>query len=107
MGYSKKRSRLKQKIKETNESLSETFQEKMSIIHNSPHFFVEKDPKFIAVSEKEKMFHRKLRRYTKMLSDLEDEYKATHSYEPYVPTDLVDIEMTITIKGYINGHLIQ
>lgn len=106
MGYSKKRSRLKQKIKETNELLSETSKEKMSIIYNSPHFFVEKDPEFIAVSEKEKMLLRKLRIYTKMLSDLEDEYKATHSYDPYVPTDLVDIEMTITIQGYINGHMI-
>lgn len=106
MDYLEKKERLKQKIEETNELLSETSKEKTSIIYNSPHLFVEKDPEFIAVSEKEKHLLRKLRIYTKMLSDLEDEYKATHSYDPYVPTDLVDLEIAIKVKGHINGHMI-
>lgn len=108
MGYLEEKARLKQRIKETEEQLSDLQELEMRMEYKSdiPFYLLRANSKYMRIMEEQKLLNKKISGYKKTLSDLEEKRKAEHTYDPYVPTDLVDLEITIKVKGHINGHMI-
>lgn len=108
MGYLEEKARLKQRIKEAEEQLSDLQELEMRMEYKSdiPFYLLRANSKYMRIMEEQKLLNKKISGYKKTLSDLEEKRKAEHTYDPYVPTDLVDLEITIKVKGHINGHMI-
>ena len=108
MGYLEEKARLKQRIKETEEQLSDLQELEMRMEYKSdiPFYLLSVNPEYMKIMEEQKLLNKKISGYKKTLSDLEEKRKAEHTYDPYVPTDLIDLEITIKVKGHINGHMI-
>jgi uncharacterized protein YdcH (DUF465 family) len=108
MGYLEEKSKLKQRIKETEKQLNELHELEMWMEYKSdiPFYLLSENAEYMRIMEEQKKLNNEISGYKKTLSDLEEKRKAEHTYDPYVTTDLVDIKMTITILGYINGHMI-
>ena len=108
MGYFEEKARLKQRIKEAEEQLSDLQELEMWMEYTSdiPFYLLRADSEYVRIMEEQKLLNKKISGYKKTLSDLEEKRKAEHTYDPYVPTDLVDLEITIKVKGHINGHMI-
>lgn len=108
MGYLEEKARLKQRIKEAEEQLSDLQELEMWMEYKSdiPFYLLRENSEYVRIMEEQKLLNKKISGYKKTLSDLEEKWKAEHKYDPYVTTDFVDIKMTITIRGYINGHMI-
>ena len=108
MGYLEEKSKLKQRIKEAEEQLSDLQELEMWMEYKSdiPFYLLSVNPEYMKIMEEQKLLNKKISGYKKTLSDLEEKRKAEHSVDPYVPMDLVDLEITIKVKGNIGGHLI-
>lgn len=108
MGYLEEKARLKQRIKETEEKVSMLHELEMWMEYKSdiPFYLLSENPEYMRIREEQKLLNKEISGYKKTLSDLEEKRKAEHSVDPYVPMDLVDIEITIKVKGNIGGHLI-
>ena len=108
MGYLEEKARLKQRIKEAEEQLSDLQELEMWMEYTNdiPFYLLRADSEYVRIMEEHKLLNKKISGYKKTLSDLEEKRKAEHTYDPYVPTDLVDLEITIKVKGHINGHMI-
>ena len=108
MGYLEEKARLKQRIKEAEEQLSDLQELEMWMEYTSdiPFYLLRVDSEYMRIMEEQKLLNKKISGYKKTLSDLEEKRKAEHSVDPYVPMDLVDLEITIKVKGNIGGHLI-
>lgn len=108
MGYLEEKARLKQRIKEAEEQLSDLQELEMRMEYKSdiPFYLLRANSEYMRIMEEQKLLNKKISGYKKTLSDLEEKRKAEHSVDPYVPMDLVDLEITIKVKGNIGGHLI-
>lgn len=108
MGYLEEKARLKQRIKEAEEQLSALQELEMWMEYKSdiPFYLLSANSEYMRIMEEQKLLNKKISGYKKTLSDLEEKRKAEHSVDPYVPMDLVDLEITIKVKGNIGGHLI-
>ena len=108
MGYLEEKARLKQRIKEAEEQLSDLQELEMWMGYKSniPFYLLMEKSEYVRIMEKQKVLNNKISGYKKTLSDLEEKRKAEHTYDPYVPMDLIDLEISIKVKGHINGHMI-
>lgn len=108
MGYLEEKARLKQRIKEAEEQLSDLQELEMWMGYKSniPFYLLMEKSEYVRIMEKQKLLNNKISGYKKTLSDLEEKRKAEHTYDPYVPMDLIDLEISIKVKGHINGHMI-
>ncbi len=108
MGYLEEKARLKQRIKEVEEQISDLYELEMWMEYESniPFYQLSVNPEYMKIMEKQKLLNKKISGYKKSLSALDERRKAEHSFDPYVPTDLIDLEITIKVKGHINGHMI-
>ena len=108
MGYLEEKARLKQRIKEVEEQISDLYELEMWMEYESniPFYQLSVNPEYMKIMEKQKLLNEKISGYKKSLSALDERRKAEHSFDPYVPTDLIDLEITIKVKGHINGHMI-
>lgn len=108
MGYLEEKARLKQRIKEAEEQLSDLQKLEMWMEYKSdiPFYLLRSNSEYMRIMEEQKLLNKKISGYKKTMYDLEENRKAEHTYDPYVPTDLVDLEITIKVKGHINGHMI-
>lgn len=108
MGYLEEKSKLKQRIKKAEEQLSDLHELEMWMEYKSdiPFYMLSENPEYMRIREEQKLLNKEISVYKKTLSALDERRKAEHSVDPYVPMDLVDIEITIKVKGNIGGHLI-
>lgn len=108
MGYLEEKSKLKQRIKETEKQLNELHELEMWMEYKSdiPFYLLSENAEYMRIMEEQKKLNNEISGYKKTLSDLEEKRKAEHLVDPYVPMDLVDLEITIKVKGNIGGHLI-
>ncbi len=108
MGYLEEKARLKQRIKKAEDQKAVLHELEMWMEYESdiPFYLLSENPEYMRIRKEQKLLYKEISGYKKTLSDLEERRKAEHTYDPYVPIDLIDLEITIKVKGHINGHLI-